>query len=686
MFDPWEPDATQWTDDDIERLKAFGDVETLEFCKPRDTKWDRRGKCILIGRKGLGKSFLLAYRSHNHRAFSKAATFFHPYGGEPQRLVEKLTSMSGAIPSNHWLRSEDSVDTWSAVWQVALLGLFVWRLDISLAQSEDYDRAFYDAENLGKTLDVDLQEAASGDSAAIPVQWFLGRVVEALPPDREECKEVANAMLYRASSSWAMAIRKKLTVAKRRRLAIYLDNPDELIGSDDGNPWINVQQGLVIAIWKLQKGGVLNDALNVYASVRSEAFAGRRHGDLEQALGLAIELRYDKTMLKNLFCSLINLTDESKLIANTNPTTDPIAALCGFTKYTHSDRRYPDGQAIEELVIEACLRHTRLVPRDIVAIGKAIVSIVPPSARTTEKIRAAVNAAAAQIVKYVHMHCYPPWKTLYDQFLHEVDSQVVEGTHLRQIAEKFSKGKAEEDPIRFLVGLGLLGYSEHNPHRHRHYFSQSFATVDQHGDRFEPNLKSQWYFLHPALKEWVRANRNGTQWQSSSNVLVGDSLPFEPRSPLIRLLVQSAATQASSPLRFLFLALWAWKLRGGDIPATPADIKSVATALQSTENFGASLHFPPLEAKPEKLQQWAKKINQFDALKRLIADGIESDAVAGGVAPREKLRRRGGDRRRTGFISISAPTIGVAPTVTFPWIRADDIYIDETTFRQIRLT
>src|SRR5688572_19631921 len=120
MQDPWGEDAaTHWSPSDFAYLKAVGGREILDFCNGTEAggspTWNHRSKSILVGMRGLGKSYLLAYRSYHHREAASSTTYFHPANA----LVESLSLITGGIAYGHWLRSRDAAESWSAVWQLS---------------------------------------------------------------------------------------------------------------------------------------------------------------------------------------------------------------------------------------------------------------------------------------------------------------------------------------------------------------------------------------------------------------------------------------------------------------------------------------------------------------------------------------------------------------------------------------
>ena len=729
LVHPWSVDATTWSDSDFKSLKASGDLDIQDFCggpgrQPRD--WLARGShCILVGRRGTGKSFLLAYRSHHHRNGDRD-TFFHPSGGNPRPLVERLTLLSGALPRSHWLRSAESADSWSTIWQVSLLGLLAWRICDEPERLNQFGQIFRKIDHLndiyfsGNSRAAQLEGESSDSKLASPLlQWFLGCVISAQPADRKRCQDSLDELLFCATSDWAVAIKRSIIRGKRswKRIAIYLDNPDELFRPTDNDLWTNVQQGLVLAIWKMQKGGELKDDLNVYACVRSEAVSNRVHPDLQHALDQSLHLRYDEIMMEELFINQIALESPEELARpDIVVLTDPVKAFVGFDSISHQDRRGSDGMALTEPLVRALIRHTRLVPRELIVFGKQIHSM-RTSARTESAIKKATNAEAKRNVDYIRENCFPPWAPKLERLLIGIDSEVLTRGQFESLIQKHDMSVNGISALEYLVSLGLVGYAEPDPTQHRICYLQRFAFDEPFGHTSAADLLRDYYFVHPALKEWIKGQPGRIKrWRTQPNTLIGDGLRYESEPAKFRLMVngnqptillngttplQGSDTTTSDPIRFLFLALWAWKLRGGKVWPTMHDLFRVRKSLTAASGKGMTFPFIGTDqhSSGSQVRTWAKKLNANSVLRTMskqmgskrtrkpskagALDGAILVASAHERHPDEQATR---DGRRTGFITVSAPEdAGADARVAFQTVRADDICIDSNCYVDVTL-
>lgn len=688
-IDPWNADAAHLNDEDFERLGTFGDVDIRRFCLPGSGSerakvadaWTAGGKFVLVGQRGLGKSHLLAYRSHNHRNADKGTTFFHPYGGQSRQLVEYLTLLSGTMTEKHWLRSRAAAGDWAALWQVAILGFLVWRLcdpDVrkglrayttTFARINDLDEAFQQPDDTS---------SEPGTTLAGPrLQWFLGAVIESQPGDRLSGMKTLQALNHFAESGWALAIRSAVQRRKYKRIALYIDNPDELVTTQEQEIWANVQQGLLLAIWKMRKGRVLEE-LNIFASVRSEAIYERQHPDLISALDLAIHLRYDRAALEEMFVSRVRLTRVGQmalpdLAAPTMSSVDAIKAFLGFSEYTHHRRLGTDSLPEREQAIDAIIRHSRLVPRELVLMGRAIASSDAGKLRTIDTVKTKVNTEARGIVDYVRSNCFPPWTAALNQTLCSISTSVLTSERLHEIAQKHDSAGDGWAQLRVLMGLGLLGYAVPNTRRHRHCYTQRFM-FHRAGDIVFAD--TAFFFVHPATKEWIRANsgRKGG-WNTEDRPLIGDGLPFESHPPIVRLtlehdqptiqiageILQSNSGTATDPIKFLFVSMLAWKLRMGARWPTMNDLRRLCSQVEPLKSLQIASDQVPENSQARK---WAKRLNKMPVIRKMQSPRSDS-------APQGSK-----DGRRSDRISIKAPE-GTEASVMLVGLDAADIDVHE---------
>ena len=696
ISNPFNVDAALASEHELALLPPHGGAAIRAFCGIGDPAkdWEERGVCVLKARKGFGKSHLLAVRSLNHRGSGAAArTIFYPQGGRPRILFDALSSLHVVVP--RWLQGKESVSAWIHVWQLSILGLLVWITGSRSATLRGYADWFGSLEQLDRIQKQNRPDAPEGGQPNVMLSWFMGRILERMPADDYKLgTDQLKQGLYHGNSDWAIAITSSIASRDKSRIAMYLDAPDELVELDPPNLWRNVQQGLLLAIWKFSKSSIWSHVLNINASVRSEAFgSGQDHPDVALAMGLVMPLLYSRDDLEAMLNDRIGQADPSRLASPLNDGRKPIHALCGFSDVTHDDRNTLDGGRYTEDVFDSLLRHTRLVPREVIGIGGAIYDIA--GVRGFDTVRKAVNAQASRNIAYAISHSFLGWNdTLHRRFAVLLRKEVIDGKTMGELAEEFG----QEGPriIKFFVQHGLLGIAEPLPRRHRHYYQQRFAFDEVHGNEDSSSVNKDYFFLHPAFKEWILSlpEQLNQPFERLEIGVIGDLQPFEASAPLLRLgVVRGQVTlklrttrrmsttekgAASDPLKFLFVVLCACR----ELKQTRvnlSELREVWAKLRGIERIKAALHVTlpnQLDSLAEKIRDWAKKINKdrdIRQLQRTLTAARGAGAATG--------KNRKALPSRDPFISVSSRSgMGAQVEVWFSHLPLDELDWDEAMY------
>lgn len=698
VANPFDVDAALCSEQDLALRPAKGGSDVKAFCGIDNTakNWDERGVCVLRARKGFGKSHLLAARSVNHRNSNVASrTIFYPQGGRRSRSVDALSSLNVAVP--RWLQGKESVAGWVQVWQLSIVGLMAWISGVKTETLKGYSHWFGSIEALDRVQRNNRTDAPEAAQPHVMLTVFMGRILERLPLDDFKLGVVdLKQGLYDADSDWAIAIAASLDERKKNGIAMYLDAPDELVELTEPTLWRNIQQGLLLAIWKFSKSTNWSHLLNIYASVRSEAFgSGHDHPDVSVAMGLVMSLRYSRDDLESILSDRIRLADPQRLECALTVGERPVYALCGIREVVHDNRSALSGARYVEDIFDSILRHTRRVPREIIAIGGAIYDI--QGARTFETVRKAVNAQASQNLTDARKHSFLGWSdALHGAFASLLRSEVIDARTLGDVAQKF--GSEGPKIIKFFVQHGLFGISEPQPQRHKHFYLQRFAFDEVHGYEEASSVNKDYFFMHPAFKEWTLSlpDQLNMPFERLQVGVIGDLQPFESMAPLLRLGVVHGKVQLklrnngrittykkdvkSDPLRFLFVALWVCReLRQTRINID--EFNHVWTKLHSAAEIGPciKLSLPDEdEDRVDKMKDWQKKINQDNDIRDL-------QWAFAGRRPKNLFAKRKSKRPRTTlgpFMSISAKSdIGTQAEIHFPGLNLEEVDWEEDLYK-----
>ena len=693
ITNPFNVDAALASEHELVRLPPHGGPAITAYCgiEQPAKDWDERGICVLKARKGFGKSHLLAVRSLNHRGSAAAGrTIFYPQGGRPRLLFDALSSLHVVVP--RWLQGREAVSAWIQVWQLSVLGLLVWITGARASTLRGYADWFGSLELLDQVHRANRPDAVDAGQPSVMLSWFMGRILERLPLDDYKLgTDQLKQGLYHGNVDWAIAITSSVARREKSRIAMYLDAPDELVELDPSNLWKSVQQGLLLAIWKFSKSSTWSRVLNIYASVRSEAFgSGQDHPDVALAMGLVMQLQYGRDDLEAMLNDRIRQADPLRLALPLTDGIKPIHALCGFSNVTHEDRISLDGGRYSENIFDSILRHTRFVPREVIAIGGAIYEIV--GLREFDTVRKAVNAQASRNIAYAIDHSFLGWNDTHRHFAGSLRAEVIDGQAMGELSARF--GQDGPKIIKFFVQHGLIGTAEPLPQRHRHYYQQRFAFDEVHGNEDSSSVNKEFFFLHPAFKEWIMSlpEQLNIPFKRLEIGAIGNMKPFEAKPPLLRLgLIREKVTlklrtdrtmstlekgAASDPLKFLFVLLWTCReLKQTRI--TIDEIKMSWAKLRSVEQFKAALigYLPnQADALAEKIRDWAKKVNKDTDIRQLQKSMLDT---------KERSIRKDDNGRQTilarvPFVSVSARSgLGAQVEVWFPVLPLNELDLDE---------
>ncbi|WP_374663759.1 hypothetical protein [Ramlibacter sp.] len=692
---PFIVDAAAASEREMSQLTLRGATDIRAFCNADETRldWNERGACVLKARRGFGKSHLLMARSANHRDGPAAGrTLFYPSGGHPRLLFDALTNLHAAVPG--WMKGKDAVPAWVDAWQLAILGLLVWHSQARSEGLRGYDEWFGNLKRLDQIAARQAQPHQSDVQSAAMLGWFMGRVLEQLPVAYQEGRDQLKRGLYHAGSDWALAIKEGLASLGKTRIAMYLDAPDEMVDKDPVSLWRGVQQGLLLAIWKFAKAAMWSDTLLIYATVRSEAFGtADEHPDVSLAMGLVLSLRYSASDLRAMLFDRIRRADASRLAKPLAEAMDPLEALCGFSQVVHDDRQAVEGGPYVETVFDSILRHTRRVPREVIGLAAAIYGI--SDKRTVDTVRTAVNAEAGVQIGRAIEHSFFGWSdSLHRPLAQALRSEMLSTAAISEIASRF--GPEGLGAIKFFVRHGMLGTAEPQPKRHQNYYVQRFAYDEVHGGEDASSLDRDYFFVHPAFKEWIQspAGQLGRPMTRMAVGAVGDQLGFEARPPWVRLglvngavslnlgtgsrLSATARNVKSDPLKFLFVTLWTCREQRR-MRVNLAEIRDAWCRLLERDDLRHSLVpgtglAPDPEDMADQVRDWIKKINNRDSqVLQLRATLSKSHRKTG----RGRAARAARSESQSPFIAMTVrSSIGAIPEVYFPLLPLNELDVE----------
>jgi len=286
---------------------------------------------------------------------------------------------------------------------------------------------------------------------------------------------------------------------------VHTDDPSEADASylhrnKDSRIWIVGQLGICRAIRELL--GV-NPHVKIFVSIRQEAFTSLYYDrNAVNISSLVVQLHYSGDELISIFDKNIAAMQRDDLAQPREAT--PIARFVGASNAMIVNPITKKSEFFYDFV----LRHSLYRPRDLMLIGGKIAQI-PAGVRTQERLRAAVDQAAGEIVWHYLAEmrglAEVPDRSLFGL----IPTNVLDRSALKRIAETYANRLKEKGlepsnahPFCALHRLGLLGVVRRNreqkdiqifrrPHDIEHDRSRATLPDERH------------YLIHPALDDII---------------------------------------------------------------------------------------------------------------------------------------------------------------------------------------
>jgi Caspase domain len=333
-----------------------------------------RSARVIVGRRGAGKSL------HLRRLQAASYTERAIYAPDVQRDVFRTEHVLLVLD---WCRDPRiAIERWAEIWRCAILRSVISHL-LTVRELR---------ENRSSGLLASRHELypqfRSPASTYDQVADILGTARHADALDR-----------YLADRAWA-SLTATLTETLRvtKPVCFYLDGLDERF---DHAPrqWLLCQLGLFRAVMNLRSDPRFASRLNVTIGLRDVAFSALRATEsADRFIDPSIRiLDWDYQAIEYFLHRKLETLTDSYLM---EPRADePIQRWLGLTSIENEagDRSEP--------IVEYLLRHTRLVPRDVVILGNALCELVMRAHQggrtfvSESDLRAAVAVCAREIGK-----------------------------------------------------------------------------------------------------------------------------------------------------------------------------------------------------------------------------------------------------------------------------------------------
>jgi hypothetical protein len=471
---------------------------------------DDRTVRVLVGKKGVGKTMYL--RRFQASASSEESVFAGGRETTPPATedVMRVTQLYEAATTT---------ESWSLIWRRAIQRSVATQL---LCQPW-----------LRQTLDEEVEQHLRSDHPKLVPACRTPRPIYAEVSDIVRSEQTAYKLDdYLRHPGWA-EVEHWLGRAMHDAPPIYL----YIDGLDDHFQrapmyWLKCQKGLFYEVMSMlddEMGSRLHVVVCIRDIVLSSVLRGEHAGRYRQSPHIR-KLEWDFKTVRYFLHEKVRRLDEAFVL---DPATEGTAGWLG-RESIHNRAR-----GVDECVEDYLLRHTRLIPRDVVVLGNALCQevakikaaggselpedvlrrVVSAEANgfADEQLRVCANQIAADQVPehgarngsaeyFIGGHEYSDGSSnIVLTLLEEVGTDRFDHAALMRLAERGREGLGGyEHLLDALWQNGLLGYdsTEHGA-SHTHFYASSEA------DYFHLPLDKRTYALHPCLPHRARIAHEG---------------------------------------------------------------------------------------------------------------------------------------------------------------------------------
>lgn len=478
---------------------------------------------IIAAQKGAGKTLALRKRSYLYRNSRQ----FEGIKCIPENeLVEKLGALMLDSFNKDRLLEFRTDDVWFIIWATAICAAIMNRLG---DQIPDQMRAV-----------LPLTEGGIGEFVSYLAEVEHGRLTNArallntvIRPYIRRCREPIAVFLD--------SIEEAMENHAGYELREYVKTNSSRYGHLDEKVWLNSQIALIDVATEFRN---LNSHIKIFAAVRIEAFdryPGARRANLGQSVARVI---YEKDDIRTIFYENIRLTEEMQrqtgqpLLADINAPT-PLQRFFGTKTDSVRHWRVPESEDI----FDALWRHTLGRPRDVVALGRAILRISANKRSDRHVISDCVKTTAADaIYENFKREVFPFWDTDIDRVFELVPHNILRHDDLQQLRVTLG---GPLDPFLYLYRKGLLGVpNSAAAHGGALGFVQEFLDCSSDNEAYQLPT-SDYYLFHPCLSKAIRLDHGHTRDPMdyvSASLIVGRGLPIPRNFRLPRLVVELDST------------------------------------------------------------------------------------------------------------------------------------------------
>jgi hypothetical protein len=476
------------------------------------TRRDDRSARVLVGKKGSGKTlYLRRFQDAADKELSVYADVIH----------QDPPSTELVMQMGDWFGADLLTEKWMAVWKAAILQAAATHLQHS--------------EELGDYVDVSLRQRLeryaeqlypgvdSPRSVYACVSELIGR--------HERGHHLTHTLMHGAWRDLEYHISRALQNAPP--ICFYIDAVDEEYGKAPSH-WLRCQKGLFYQVMRFLRDGRLGGRLHIVICIRDVVFSSVLRSEHATRYRLDPHIRalaWDAASIRFFVQEKLDALPARYFADPDAPRT--------WRSFIGVDTVHNTARRCDERIEDYLLRHTRLIPRDVVELGNLFCRLIdqrPGVPITNSDIEAAVRKAARwygseqlgicanqlkadQTPAHAVDHHYSESYTAADEWSRGVHGQlediigVLPGDQfgpdvLADLAQSGLRAFGPQtDVVSVLWQNGLIGYAD----TRRGDGSWVFYGLDDM-DAFHMPLHEERYALHPCVIDatGVRGSGPGT--------------------------------------------------------------------------------------------------------------------------------------------------------------------------------
>ncbi len=485
MSEPWIFEANNFD--------FSGDVERVLYRNELINKYlniGHRDKMLfLVGPKGIGKTFLLCYKSFLFRKQHANEIKFSPSNELTENLIVYFSQFS-----KEEIEKFQTPELWENIWKFTLMAVACKTFGIKV--EDNLNHMEQDFSNVSGTLSFLLSDRKA-----------LTRILSsAVPKLINMTKQVQSGVaMFIDGVDQAVDV---LVDSKFYDYSTYSDIPIKI--------WSHIHIGLLKSIYDIS---LLNSHVKIYTTVRNEAFKLIPGGMAANLEGFSANLSYSPSELKKIFENNVSITASSKLIKKDSDNI--IERFLGYSQMSH-----PCIEDQNEDALDFILRHTLGRPREVVRLGSALYyeKLTKVDYREiaeqdrVEDIRHFINEKSDSILEDYLQEIIPSFDNEYlVRFLRKIQSNIFHYKILNEEEKKF---------LGICYNVGLIGVIHSRIGKDGK--PKKFQYFKKAGDYLYHSLnqypKSEYYITHPILDSYFTKIFNTDFYNSRS--IIGNHYEF----------------------------------------------------------------------------------------------------------------------------------------------------------------